>query len=143
MDPLNTLMAYKGIVFPLLSVITLQHYIQEILLLEYIKMEAASFCFKQEKIMRSSESNVKEFHKGWDVIPAGKLGPCRSSLHTCPSIFHKAKEQHFQITVLGLEHFTKNATPKHFLVTTENSQVQKSSSVGTGGSHCYLPLVIL
>lgn len=93
--------------------------------------------------MRSSESNVKEFHKGWDVIPAGKLGPRRSSPHTCPSTSHRTKEQHFQIAVLGLEHFTKNATPKNFLATTEKSQVQRSSSVGIGGFYYYLPLVIL
>lgn len=42
---------------------TLQHHKQEIFLIEFIKMEAASFCFKQGKSMRSSESNVKEFHK--------------------------------------------------------------------------------
>lgn len=106
-------------------------------------MEAASFCFKQGKIMRSSESNVKEIHKGRDVIPTGKLGPRRSSPHTCPSISHRAKEQHSQIAVLGLKHFIKNATPKNFLATTKKSQVQRSSSVGIGGFYCYLPPVIL
>lgn len=106
-------------------------------------MEAASFCFKQGKITRSSESNVKEFHKDPDVIPAGKLGPRRSSPHTCPSSSHKAKEQHFQIIALGLEHLTKNITPQNFLVSTEKSQVQRSSSVGIGGFYYYLPVVIL
>lgn len=105
-------------------------------------MEAASFWFKQGKIMRSSESNVEEFHKGQDVTPM-RQSPHRSSPHICPSNIHKAKEQHFQATVLALEHFTRRATPKHFLVTTENSQVQTPSSLGTGGSYSYLPLVIL
>lgn len=45
--------------------------------------------------------------------------------------------------MLGLEHFTKHMTSKQFLVTTEGSQVQKSSGVGAGGSHYYLPVVIL
>lgn len=105
-------------------------------------MEATSFSFKQGKIM-SSESNVKECHKGRDVIPTGKLGPQRSSPHTCLFNSRKAKKQHFQITMLGSEHFIKNATPKHFLVTTEKSQVQKLVPGGTGASYYYLPLVIL
>lgn len=84
-------------------------------------MEAASFRFKQGQITRSSESNVKEFYKGWDIIPGWKLGPQSSSPHTCPSISHKEKEQYFQIIMLALEYFTKNTTPKQFLVTTESS----------------------
>lgn len=87
--------------------------------------------------MRISESNVREYYKGWDIIPSGKLGPQRSSPHTCPSIPHNEKERYFQIIMLGLEHFTKNTTPKQFLVTTESSQVQKSSAVGADGSHYY------
>lgn len=92
--------------------------------------------------MMTSESNVKDFRKGQDVTQRGWVHT--GAHHTPgPSNFHKAKEQHFQTTVLALEHFTRIATPKHFLVTTENSQVPNSSSAGTGGSYCYLPLVIL
>lgn len=41
--------------------------------------------------------------------------------HTYLPTSHKAKEYYFQIRELGLKHFTKDATPKHYLVPAEKS----------------------